>query len=302
MGDKISWCVRGSFRGARILGVNKYKPLFVGNPPEWELVLVAVAEPEGGAFDTFISYDGTAATWGIAQWTFTSGRLQKLLSYVREHCEDLWLDSGVEELLDDLGLVLDPAGNLRDKDTNNRVIKKDTLRSIFTPPGGYVPKTRRYREVAENVALTLSKLGEHTGVGWVQVSFFIHELLREARYGRPCLHGKSIAEYLYATNTPSYDYTAPIVDPYLSVSRALFWSMWQNSPRKAELHLKAAWGCRPYNGPERLRSLERIFARSDFANWGVAKARRNDREARFTKTAKAINAVMGKDYLNPYLT
>jgi hypothetical protein len=74
------WVKYSNHQGVRINGINKYEPKEPWGP--WTKILGVVSRCEG-AHDTFINYDGTGATWGFMQWTFTSGRLQKLLEFFK---------------------------------------------------------------------------------------------------------------------------------------------------------------------------------------------------------------------------
>jgi len=63
-------------QGPRYRGKHKYDPPKPWGP--WTKVMGVVARCEGN-HDTVVMYDGTGVTWGFLQWTFTSGRLQKML-------------------------------------------------------------------------------------------------------------------------------------------------------------------------------------------------------------------------------
>jgi hypothetical protein len=292
MADHVTkWASYSGWSGVSIRGLNTYNKI----PPatEWEVVMAAIAKPEGGAFDTVVSYDGTALTWGIAQWTFTSGRLQKLLAKIVSY---YGLSSGfatqIAAALKPFGLNLDVLhGRLLDAKTDKEVLDKAQLRNILTPPSGCVPKTGPNWEKAKALALFFADLGMDPGAARIQWEFLKEELSREALLGRPKLGGKSIADFLYLAPNDGAD--TPSVCNQLIAARALFWSMWQNSPRSAEDHMLRVWPHPVSVDPKELRRFSSIFARSTFGNWGNAKAKQNGRESRYHKTATEINRVTG---------
>ncbi len=266
---------------------------------EWDVVLSAITEPEGGAYDPVVSYDGTAMTWGFAQWTFTSGRLQKLLVALQKQNPLAFLSSGVPSELQQVGLGLAPVGNLVDQ-SGRQVIDKDKLRALLTPPDGKLPRKGANYEYAARLARSFWYLGQAPGVPAIQEDFLIQELSREVRLDRPKLRGKSIASFLYTTGwpgllTPAADY------PELTAARALFWSMWQNGPRAAEEHLYRALHGKPFAVRTDLDLIAKTFARSQYGFWGNAKCGKT-RKSRYWKVATAINSQIGpllQPALNP---
>lgn len=86
---KVRWVKYKKMGGPRYLGKReKGKFLYQYDPPTpkpwgvWSQILGVVAECEGN-HDTVVMYDETGVTFGAFQWTFKSGRLQKLLEFFK---------------------------------------------------------------------------------------------------------------------------------------------------------------------------------------------------------------------------
>jgi hypothetical protein len=256
--------------------------------------VAATTRPEGGSFDTVVSYDGTAVTWGLAQWTFTSGRLQHLLAWIFNKLgSEAPVLAPLQKLLTQLGVVLVPALRTLEDDKGHTISSKDELRNLFTPPAGAVPRTGPKWELAKNIALVFHQLGKDPAISKIQVEFFLSELHQEELLLRPKLDGRALCYYIGRVTD---------VDPSDKVAaRALVWAMWQNAPRAAEEHLQRALGMAPYVGPDSLRRLSAVFARSRFGFWGNSKAAETNRESRYHKVATTINEVLNQKLLDPDL-
>jgi len=109
---RVQWVKYKNMGGPRYLGqrgkdrkfVHTYKP----QEPMgvWSQIMAVVAACEGN-FDTVVMYDETGVTAGFMQWTFKSGRLQKLLQFMKSiPCIDFTQRDSDENLFDDL-LVMD---------------------------------------------------------------------------------------------------------------------------------------------------------------------------------------------------
>lgn len=290
MGTKATWAKYGSWSGPQVKGTFPYTP--PANPSGFDIIVAAVARPEGGAWDTVVMYDGTAVTYGLLQWTFTSGRLHKLLAKTGEALRPVnpskyWLLFG-QDLERLTGLAVDFSDRSLMKNRARKIQDFFELRDICTPPGGRCPRTGPYWEQAKAIALLFSKLGEDSTAQRAQLEFFREELEHEKNLKRPKLHGETIADYLYPPG-----YTDDEEGPYLKAARALFWSAWQNAPRAAEAVLFRCKGCL-FMTEAGLNKLARLIAGSTYGNWGVAKARANGRTSRYEKVAREINKVMGQ--------
>jgi hypothetical protein len=288
------WSKFRNWSGVRIRGSEPFSP---DDPPqEWDVVFQATTEPEGGAYNTFIDYDGTGITYGFAQWTATSGRLQRLLKFLDDY--DLYEDSPMDQALEELGLDFDPE---REAFTENgRVIrKKADIREWLTTPSGQVPKHGKFRQRADTIARGFWRT-QGAEAARLQEEFFRDELAREALFLRPRMDKLTIAFYLYPEGeVPSF--WTPIKDPHLTATRALFWSFWQNSPRKAEEYLHKYLDRLSWVAPEDLYRLALKFARSSFGFWGNRKCanlkdkdgKPRPRRSRYWKVARAINRLIG---------
>lgn len=291
MGDP-RWVKFRDWSGVGIRGDNRYT--CPSPPTPADVVVAASTRPEGGAYDTVVSYDGTAVTWGLAQWTFTGGRLQHLLAWIYNQLgSEAPVLKPLQALLTKMGLTMDPAAREL-KDVQGREISsKDDLRNLFTPVSGVVPKTGPRWELAKSIALVFHQLGKDPVIAKIQIEFFLSELHQEEILPRPKLDTRAICYYLgRVTDSDMADKVA---------ARALTWAMWQNAPRAAEEHLQRALGVAPYVGPDSLRRLSGVFARSRYGFWGNAKAAETDRESRYHKVATTINEVLNQKLLDPDL-
>ena len=84
---KPSWVKYLDMGGPRWRGKVDYEIPQPWGP--WSKILGVVADSEGEP-DTTVMYDETGVTWGTFQWTFKSGRLQRLLQFFKsvERVED----------------------------------------------------------------------------------------------------------------------------------------------------------------------------------------------------------------------
>lgn len=269
---------------------------------EWDVVASAITRPEGGAYDTVVSYDGTALTWGFAQWTFTSLRLQKLLGIV---IGKIGLASPVfdrvRSTLQGAGLTLAASGALLGQD-GKPVVSKDRLRDMLTPPGGKVPRTGKQWDLAAGIAVAFHELGKIPAVVTAQRIFLAQELRQESIAKRPPLNGKSISQFLYEGSNTGH--TAELI-----AARALFWAMWQNNPVHSYQHILAVWPAPVTIDAAKLKKLAGVFARSQFGFWGNEKCANlkdedgnpTPRESRYHKVATEINRVTKSTIFDPDL-
>lgn len=255
---------------------------------EWDVIFKATTEPEGGKYNTFIDYDGTGITYGFAQWTATSGRLQRLLKLFDDH--NLYEDSPADLALEELGLDFDPERCAFTE--NGRVIrKKADIREWLTTPSGRVPKRGKFRTRADIIANGFWKL-KGAEIASLQEQFFRDELAKEALLHRPRMGGLSIKFYLYpGEDVPPWN--TPVKDAHLTAARAMFWSFWQNSPRNAERVLHSYLDRLSWVAHSDLYRLAAKFTRSNVGFWGNKKCAALGRKSRYYKIAKAINAVLG---------
>jgi hypothetical protein len=281
----------GGFAGPYIRGTLKYLPPMT--PSEWDVIQYAIASPEGGSYDGVFMADGTAVTFGIFQWTLTSGRLQRLLRFI---ADSLMLPPpALDNRLGATWSIVSGKSYVICHLGTGEPMDKDALREHFTPPAGVVPRAGAQRNFANTVAATFWRLGWKDGVRGAQDNFAHDELLAECNPKRPMLGTLRIRDILYPEGTALWD-VAPDV---FTAARALFWSCWQNAPRQAEKVLLSVYRRVHIDDSPRIftTALARRIANSTFGNWGNAKAAKDGRVSRYTKIARAVNAIMGSGTL-----
>lgn len=310
MGSIVKWAQFGNYSGPYVKGTIPY--VLPANPTGFDVIVAAIAKPEGGDYDTFVAYDGTAVTYGLLQWTFTSGRLQYLLKATANRM-------GSEPYNQILGIELKRLTGLEvglatgDLMLNGkRVTDFFKLRDVCTPPGGACPKSGPNWEKSKKIALLFSKLGEDPRAQSIQIEFFRGELMREITLKRPQMDNRTIASFLYPKG---WDESGPVITPaasveagasgktpdYLCAARALFWGMWQNAPARAQFYLGKTRGF-DLTTQKGLEKLAKLFAYTTFARWGVEKAKQAEKpyQSRYQKVASAINDAMGQKIVPEY--
>jgi len=284
----VKWGSYGYWSGPFIRGTNRYTD--PRKPSNLDVIVAAIAGPEGGSYDGVFMADGTGVTWGLFQWTLTSGRLQRLLGHILEH-DRAAFHRLMFPMLCLLGVELDKGIGgwvLRDRKTGT-VLDKKAIRRIFTPPNGEVPKTGNHWSVAKAIAECFAALGSSRGIPLLQEGFGLDELAHESTLRRPKLGGRTIAG---ALKIGTAFFTAHFLPDETTPLHALFFSLWQNGPREAERILRIA-----ITKPNPTLALARLAAGSIYGNWGLVKAKANGRTARYTKIAKAVNRLMGRTCL-----
>lgn len=235
---KIKWVKYGKHQGCRYQGDNRYDPPKPWGP--WTKILGVVARCEGN-HDTVVSYDGTAVTWGFMQWTFTSGRLQKLLESfksipyynftsseshkVRTLFDEVCTDQESAQLFKmfgfeirggrfiDLnrGISLDPAKN------------KKRMDDICLGRVAYPNDFKSQQIFSKQLANVFANMGTDLDIAAAQVQFAKQELKNGLDYRR-----KPLGDILTIRNLlPQSDeaWNLPIA--------AVFYNLWQNSPAGA---------------------------------------------------------------------
>ena len=302
------WSTYGGWSGPWIKAIRAYVPATA--PATWEDVLVyAVAYPEGAGYDVVVAYDGTAMTAGMFQWTLHSLRLQNLLEVCRTKAPKTFAAT-VGKLFSDWGLSLQ-SGVIYKGST--ALTTQPALRAQFTPPDGRTPKGGANWEKAKAAAVAFNGLFLDPVLDSVQQDFFLNELQREAKIKRPKMNNTTINSILYPDGWPPITGAVAVVPD--DAARALFFSCWQNNPRTAESYLYVVHsnGTFARDPKDFTLRLARKFANSGFGNWGIYKAAlcpkcgvQNNpgmtkckncktalREARYTKIAKCVNKLMG---------
>jgi hypothetical protein len=246
-----------------------------------------VARCEGN-HDTVISYDGTGVTWGFMQWTFTSGRLQKLLEYLKSVQEgDFEVNEFGPNLYDKyFAGKLEPFGfyikNGKFVRVNGGVLDprtKSDKRKLDNICMGRVQydKVSKQKWHATALAKIFSEAGKAPEIAYAQIDYAKGEIKRSLQYTRkPLGKYKTLANLLEGT----WDTFVP----------AVFFNLWQNSPAGAyKLFIKAKDSSKT---PEDLQEIvwDRL-KRSRFANWSYAKS--GNKSPRIRRIAKAVKEFYG---------
>lgn len=284
---KAQWVKWKDGGGPRVIGSVGFNPAQPWGP--WTKVLGVVARCEG-AHDTVVMYDGTGVTWGFMQWTFTSGRLQKLL----ESFKSIELMDNTHHTLFDVVCKVSPDA-FGAQIFQPYGFKIETGK--FTSSGGVLdPSIPDQKQRIVNIcmgvgsgsnqkALALAQLfadmGAKPGVAEAQLAFAKAEFARQLDFPRPPLGGRTIRDLLKADNQRSWD--TPLV--------ALFFNLWQNTPGAAyKLFLKAE---AQSNG-----EVDDYFAKawkmtnlSTFGQWGWKNDPKSPRCLRIAKAAKEFYGI-----------
>lgn len=286
--SKIQWVKWKDNYGARYLGENKYEP----KPPHglWTKIMGVVARCEGN-HDTVISYDGTGVTWGFMQWTFTSGRLQKLLQsfkaiQVMDFTTGDVLDTNLFDSLHlnerfrkygfeirsgafwdlEKGKALQPYKN------------RSRIREICMGHAKYRLASYRKKH-AISLAGEFAEVGKDFAVADAQIHYAKHEFKRGLHIKRPPL-GK--VENIYNLLDEAWETPAP----------ALFYNLWQNNPAHAYklfLNVKKAG----VKGADYFDLAWKKANKSKFGNWGWGKP--GNKQPRVIRIKKAVKEFYGID-------
>jgi hypothetical protein len=310
---KMQWVKWKDHYGVKYRGEVKYDPPQPWD--EWQKIMGVVARCEGN-HDTCVSYDGTGMTWGFGQWTFTSGRLQKLLEsfksipyYDFSNDED---EDGHHTLFDDVcchngfqyfrafgfeirtGKFFDLQEN-RFLDPRKPAQKKrmvDVCMGIAAHPKNF----KQQKKHAIQLANIFAKIGKDPGVAAAQIQFAEAEFKRQLKYDRNPLGGKSI-EWLLDTDV-WHD------GLWHQMLCALFFNLWQNSPGAAyrlfKNSRKRAAGASMGGSIDSLLYFNEAWRRvnrSKFGNWGWGKP--GNKSPRVVRIKKAFEEFYGVD-LNYY--
>ncbi len=282
----MKWVKWKDHQGVRAMGKMRYYPPEPWGP--WTKIIGVVARCEG-KHDTVVSYDGTGITWGFMQWTFTSGRLQKLLQFLKSidvlNSSKTLFDKhfrlkGGKQVFKQFGFII-VNGNIIDLETKkplNPSLKKDKRRIDDICMGRVKHDSfAKQKSHAIRLAKYFLDAGKDEEVAFAQLEFAKNEFKRAIRYKRRPLKGVgTIANLLEDT----WDTPLP----------AIFFNLWQNSPRatyklfmKAYLANNKARG----NGEDFFNEVWRRLNLSKFANWSYAKSK--NKSPRIRRIKKAIS-------------
>ena len=284
------WVKYKDHAGVKHTGENSYNPPQPWGP--WTKILGVVAACEGN-HDTVVSYDGTGLTWGFMQWTFTSGRLQRLLEFFKSiNYYDFDADSEVKDItLFDAYFV---HKRIQIFERYGFTIRGGQFCAIHRGFQALNPRNTKTKQLIDDIcmgrlkygkikdrkshamglATLFSEVGKQPEVAFAQVEFAKGEFKRALQIRRdPLRHYKTIGALLNDT----WDSYVP----------AVFFNLWQNNPAATyRLFIRAKDRSTPGSFPEAVWDGLRA---SKFGNWSYAKP--ENRGPRIKRIAKAV-----KDY------
>lgn len=297
---KARWVRYKKLGGPRVKGTLRYNPPQPFGP--WTKIMGVVARCEG-AHDTVVMYDETGVTFGFMQWTFKSGRLQKLLESFKSIDVYDFESDGDSTLFDEVccrasehdiqwfdgfGFRI-TGGKFIDLSTGRKLVmtnKTQRKRCIDICMGrvAHPGNLKKQKEFSLQLAEFFYKMGNEFGVADAQIHFAKQEFKKQLGYNRPPLGGKSI-NWLLGGDVPEM-WEGPLA--------ATFFNCWQNHPAAAyRLFLKA----RKISGvddPEAyFQQAWKMLNRSKFANWGFGKP--TNKSPRVIRIKKAIKEFYGID-------
>jgi len=280
--------------GPRVKGTNLYSPPQPFGP--WTKIMGVVARCEG-AHDTVVMYDETGVTWGFMQWTFKSGRLQKLLeSFKSIDVYDFESDGDstlFEEVCGSEGGAFQQFGfNIRGGkfvlagvhtlNPNKKAERKKIVDACMgrLRYGTFLDQKKHALRLAE----FFGEMGNEFGVAEAQTHFAKQEFKKQLDYNRPPLGGKSINWLLDGENPVTWE--TPLA--------ALFFNLWQNNPGAAYRLFRNARRADPETY---FQEAWKLANRSKFGNWGWAKpANKSPRVVRIKQAIKEFYGIDLKYY------
>lgn len=286
----MAWVKYKSHQGVKLVGKNGYNPPQPWGP--WTKIMGVVAACEGN-HDTVISYDGTGLTWGFMQWTFTSGRLQRLLEYFKSvnyydfdaeakdsNLFDIYFSPGRVQIFEKFGFKirngqfcskLHGFSALNPRDPMQRKLIDD----ICMGRTRYA-ELRDRKKFATDLAQLFSDAGKEPEVAFAQIEFAKGEFKRALQVERdPLKHYKTIKALLNGT----WDSYVPSV----------FFNLWQNNPAATyRLFIRAKDRSTPESFAD---AVWDGLKKSKFGNWSYAKP--ENRGPRILRISKAIKQYYG---------
>ncbi len=289
MSNNAIWVKYKSGGGPWVKGSIQY------SPPKpwgvWSQILGVVARCEG-CHDTVVMYDGTGVTAGFQQWTFTSGRLQKLLesfksipSYdAQREGEGHWTlfddvccigTDAVTQVFQSFGFLIKSGKflSLTDDCYLDPSIDMDKKRIVEVCMGRAkyedFPSQKKH---ALALAEVFAAMGAQFGVAEAQINFAKAEFQRALKFERKPLGAvKTIENLLDGT----WETPAP----------ALFFNLWQNNSGAAfKLFLKVKNS--GAQGEEYFEKAWKLTNLSTFGNWGWKAGNKSPRVVRIKSAMK----------------
>jgi len=301
---KVNWVKYKNFGGPRCKGGVEYNPPAPWGP--WTKIMGVVARCEGN-HDTVVMYDETGVTFGFLQWTFKSGRLQKLLEsfkaipshdFEREGegdwtlFEDVCCTDKDIQVFEPFGFMIHGGKFIEAKTCKalDPSVKKEQKRIVDICMGRTLYKTfPDQKNHAMKLAELFANMGAQFGVAEAQIQFAKAEFKRALTFKRPPLGDIGTIENLLVG---IWDTPAP----------ALFFNLWQNNPGAAYSLFKNVK--KLYNPSDASDMWDADFKANDFfqeawkrtclskfGNWGFGKP--ENKSPRVVRIKKAINEFYG---------
>ena len=267
--------------GVRSHGRTRYNPSEPWGP--WTRIIGVVARCEGN-HDTVVSYDGTGVTWGFMQWTFTSGRLQRLLQFLKSIevvgtnkslFDKFFRHKGGKQVFKKFGFII-VNGNMVDVEKNKILNPAKDKKRIDDICMGRVK--HESSEDQKTHAVELARIFLHAGrdeeIAFAQIEFAKNELKRALRVKRKALGGISTIDNLLEGT-----WETPLP--------AIFFNLWQNSPKYAYKLFVNSYNMTNHLGIDvYFDEVWRRLNMSKFGNWSYAKPGNNS--PRIKRIRKAV--------------
>lgn len=230
---------------------DRHGPMYKGDFPyvamttdRWDKILGVIAECEGN-FDTVVMYDGTGVTFGFMQWSFTSGRLQKLLEHLKTvphdpyekrmtlfdwHCEDA---SGMQ-VFENFGFKIEKGGfvSLHDGVLDPGVEEQKDLIDDCCLGRIRFPNDEKSQKIfSVRLCKLFAEMGCEQDIQIEQVLFAKNEIIRSLDIRREALEG--FCNATIRSMLPEFVWQYPIP--------AVFFNLWQNSPGGTYKLFKKFW-------------------------------------------------------------
>lgn len=260
---KIRWVRYKDRYGALYRGQVEYNPPKPWN--DWVRILGVVARCEG-CHDTVVSYDGTGMTWGFLQWTFKSGRLQKLLEFMKTiSCYDFVNPGGFQTSLFNAVFGIPQKFQKFGFEIRNGHFYDFAANQVL------LPNRKKHRDRIDAICMKSKKsamgladvfvsAGKEIGVAETQISFAKREFSQQAALKRKPLGKVETIQNLLDTFDPKEE----------TPTAALFWNLWQNSPAGAyKLFLNTLKKTESSITAEaKFDALWKRLNRTTYADWG----------------------------------
>ena len=305
--SKAQWVKWKKGGGPRVRGTLKYNPAPPHGP--WTKIMGVVARCEG-SHDTVVMYDETGVTFGFMQWTFKSGRLQKLLEsfksipnydFTMEGAHDTLFDAVCRkplgsQVFEAFGFRIE-RGKFVDTTTGkslnmNKKAQQKRCVDICMGRVQYPGDFKKQKQHAMALARLFAEIGREFGVADAQVQFAIQEFKRQMMYKRSPLGGMTIAELLNVSQQVQEPPLFGDVDVWSTPLLALFFNLWQNNPGAAyRLFLRAKKIDGSGNPLVYFQQAWKLANRSKFGNWGWGKPQ--NKSPRVVRIKKAVKEFYG---------